>query len=95
MGAFSRLFRRSRETEASSPSGTPDVEAPPAAGVSAVSAGPEAAKSPVAEPDPGPTEAPSDRVRSHRDPEPDGIGIPKQQSVEAAADREAGESACS
>ena len=89
MGVFARLLRRSKateeasaaETQESTPAAQPEPAAPEAAEAveSAETAGRTEAE-PAAD---GPVEVTAD----------DGPGIPKQQSVQEAADSEAGEGA--
>ena len=89
MGVFARLLRRSRTTEENRSAAAEAAQAEEAAGVGAADEVKEADAG-AAEPDGNPEGAPHKSAEAAAD---DGVGIPKQQSAEKAADSEADEGA--
>ncbi|MFJ5772600.1 hypothetical protein [Streptomyces sp. NPDC093094] len=92
MGVFARLLRRSKTTEGAS-AAEARAAAPAAAGVDADEAEEASgtAKKPASADTGTVTGAPV--KESGTDAAADGVGIPRQQSAEEAADNEAGEGA--
>ncbi|MGW5662639.1 hypothetical protein ACWEWG_21465 [Streptomyces sp. NPDC003758] len=88
MGVFARLLRRSRTTEEDRSAAAEAAQAVEAAEVGAADEV-EEADAGAAEPDGKPEGAPHKSAEAADD----GVGIPKQQSAEKAADSEAGEGA--
>ncbi|MEV7791390.1 hypothetical protein AB0O68_05350 [Streptomyces sp. NPDC087512] len=80
MGVFARLFRRSRATEEASVAGTPEAGSVAADESTAEATGPAGAG--TGEPAPAVTE-------TAEAADPEGVGIPKQQSAGEAVDNEA------